>query len=80
MMFGTVPARPASRLVTPPPAIAPCTCRKSIARSSRQATLCWVMASPLAWIEIIMPRNRNAGRSVPERESKVQSKTGPVAG
>ena len=48
MMLGTVPAMPASRLVAPAPANAPCTCRKSTARSCRHATLCWVMASPLA--------------------------------
>ena len=48
MAVGTAPARPASRLLAPEPASAPCTWRKSTARSSRQATRCMAMEAPLA--------------------------------
>ena len=76
MQFGTAPIRPASRFVTPEPASAPCTCRKSTAWASRRAARCCAIASPLACIEMITPRKRKDGTSVQKGIPKSSSKAG----
>ena len=78
--FGTVPASPASRLLAPAPATAPCTWRKLTARLSRHETRCMAMAAPFAWIEMIAPRKRKAGTSTQKSTPKSSASPGDSAG
>ena len=62
-------------MVTPVPASALCTARKSTARLSRHETRCMAMAAPLVWMEMITPMKRNAGSR--DQKEKLKSRPSP---
>ena len=72
-MFGTVPARPESRLPTPSAATPPCTSRKFVARGLRQETACTALESPMVSMAPISVTKMNAGSSAQNVGPKLTS-------
>ena len=75
-MFGTVPARPETRLPMPSTATAPCTARKSTARGRRHDVRWAAMELLMVRMEPISATSRNAGRSAQNAGPKSKASPG----
>ena len=76
VVFGTVAARPESRLPTPSAATAPCTTRKSVARGVRRETRWMATLSPMVSMAPIRVTNTKPGSRDQKATPKWRSNPG----